>query len=165
MNEHSKDLSDRTFTGSLKISSQLESNPYAAYGVLAFVLSVFDRFSSIREFVTQTGVNTATLFTPQVIGILDGEISRNPGLIHDSYLMVDLINIYSYETTSSMSIVFDSLVDGITSTRTVSSSDGVISEEALDHYTVTDTEGFAGLLRNNKTLVAIYVYLLVMASF
>ena len=144
--------------------SRNENNPYADYGLLAFIGSLMDKFPSIKE-LTTTGINTATLFTPQIISTLDGEITRNPGIIHDSYLMVDLINIYSLETHNDINIAFDALVESIIKTRAITNIEIVISEEALDHYTVTDTESFMNLLYSNKVLVSIYLYLLVMAVF
>lgn len=145
--------------------SHIENNPYSNYGLLAFIGSTIERFSSLRDLNNSIGLNTATLFTPQVIAMLDGEIARNPNIIHDSYLVIDLINIYSFETTGDINVVFDSLVGSIVKTRGIGSTDNVISEEALDHYTVTDTDGLSSLLYNNKVLVALYVYILVTTIF
>lgn len=142
-----------------------DNNPYADYGLLAFIGSMMDKFPSIKELTTATGVNTATLFTPQIISMLDGEIARNSGIIHDSYLMVDLINMYSLEAHGNIHLAFDAIAEGIIKTRAITNTEIVISEEALDHYTVIDADSFLSLIYSNKVLVAVYLYLLVSAVF
>lgn len=163
MTENNKDFTGTSGTERLRVGG--ENNPYVNYGLLAYVAAMIDRFPSIRDLVVSTNINTATLFTAQVISTLDGEISRNPGVIHDSYLLIDLINIYSLETNVDVGITFDLLVNAILKTRSVDSSDILISEEALDHYTVENSESFKTLVSNNKVLVALYVYLLAVNLF
>lgn len=163
MTENNKDFTGTSATDRQRVGN--ENNPYANYGLLAYVAAMIDRFPSIRDLVASTNINTATLFTAQVISTLDGEISRNPGVIHDSYLLIDLINIYSLETNVDVGLTFDLLVNAILKTRSVDSSDILISEEALDHYTVENSESFKTLVSNNKVLVALYVYLLAVNLF
>ena len=161
--EHTKDHTGQTTSVGLRTSN--EGNPYSSYGLLAYLSTVIDKFHSLRSFVQSHNVNIAILFTPQVISFLDGEISRDPGIIYDTYLLVDLTNIYSLESNGCIDTTFNEVVDSIVKTRSVLSTTMVVSETALDPYTVTDIESFTALLHSNKVLVALYLYILTTALF
>ena len=137
-----------------------DNNPYSTYGVLAFVSTIIDKFPSIKEYVASSAVNTATLFVPQSLSYLDGDISRNPGLIHDAYLLLDMVNLYSFEVYTDPNTVIDNITNSIITTRYVPESDFLLAEEAIDAYTITDAVSFSSLIANNKIILAIYIYLL-----
>ena len=97
--------------------------------------------------------------------MLDGEISRDPGIIYDSFLLIDLVNIYSLETTGDIDTVYNEVVNSIIKTRAIFKQETVISETALDPYTIINIESFSELLHSNKTMVAIYLYILTTVLF
>jgi len=78
MTDKNKDHNGLTMTGSLNTGTI--DNPYNSYGLLAFINAVVDKFPSLKSVVTSYNINTGVLFTPQIISLLDGEISRDPGL-------------------------------------------------------------------------------------
>lgn len=161
--DHTKDHTGQTTGVGPKTGN--EGNPYSNYGLLAYLSTVIDKFHSLRSFVQSHNVNTAILFTPQVISLLDGEISRDPGIIYDTYLLVDLINLYSLEANDNIDTTFNEVANSIVKTRAIFNTDMVVSETTLDPYTVTDIESFSALLHSNKVLVALYLYILTTALF
>ena len=161
--DHTKDHTGQTMGVGPKTGS--EGNPYSNYGLLAYLSTVIDKFHSLRSFVQSHNVNVAILFTPQVISLLDGEISRDPGIIYDTYLLVDLINLYSLEANDNIDTTFNEVANSIVKTRAIFNTEMVVSETTLDPYTVTDLESFSALLHSNKVLVALYLYILTTALF
>lgn len=161
--DHTKDHTGQTTGVGPKTGN--EGNPYSNYGLLAYLSTVIDKFHSLRSFVQSHNVNVAILFTPQVISLLDGEISRDPGIIYDTYLLVDLINLYSLEANDNIDTTFNEVANSIVKTRAIFNTEMVISETTLDPYTVTDLESFSALLHSNKVLVALYLYILTTALF
>ena len=163
MTDRNKDHGDQSLPGT--IHSVTRDNPYSNYGLLAYINAVVDKFPSLKSVVTSYNINTGVLFTPQVISLLDGEISRDPGIIYDSFLLIDLVNIYSLETTGDIDTVYNEVVNSIIKTRAIFKQETVISETALDPYTIINIESFSELLHSNKTMVAIYLYILTTVLF
>lgn len=163
MSDKNKDYSSLTASGALNIGTT--DNPYSSYGLLAYINAVVDKFPSLKSLVTSYNINTGVLFTPQIISLLDGEISRDPGIIYDSFLLIDLVNIYSLETTGDIDTVYNEVVSSIVKTRAIFKQETVISETALDPYTIINIESFSELLHSNKTMVAVYLYILTTALF
>lgn len=163
MTDKNKDHNGLMMTGAL--STGITDNPYSSYGLLAYINAVVDKFPSLKSVVTSYNINTGVLLTPQVISLLDGEISRDPGIIYDSFLLIDLVNIYSLETTGDIDTVYNEVVNSIIKTRAIFKQETVISETALDPYTIINIESFSELLHSNKTMVAIYLYILTTVLF
>ncbi len=159
-----RDFSGLTTAGTLKVGDG-SKNPYSEYGLLAFIGAIVDNFKSLGEVVQQYNLNSATLFTPQILNLLDSEITRNPGVIHDAYLIMDLVNIYSIETTGNTEGVRTRLIESITLTRFTPNSGTILSEESLDHYVIDDAESFVSILQNNTILIALYLFILVKTLF
>jgi len=140
-------------------------NPYEEFGLLGFLNTNLDKFPSMRGVVESHAINSASLFAPQTLNMLDSEISRNPNLVYEGYFLLDLILTFCVQTGQDFETIVEQFVTGAVSTRVVEDFGMTISKDTLDPFVFSEKESAECLLRSNKTLLALYIYTLLINIF
>lgn len=144
------------------LSQQVESTMYSAISEssLQLLYSQVDNFPTLRAYVRQLEV-PSVLLLPQTLTHLDGELSRNSGLLFEAFSFLDVMSLVSMTTSGNPNQLSDSVVGMIKHNRTVNNTSLLLAANETANLIYGSEEDIDKLLGNNKVLIAIFLFSLV----
>lgn len=136
--------------------------PVTTDSIIALLSTQKDNMPVLRDFIKSKDLKPATIFLPQTLKMLDAELSSGQDvLVHDCINFLDAIKIYSLAVYGDSEIYLDRIEYFIVENRTVENLRHTLSGEALDDFFFSKKEDAMSFLKNNKFIVAMYVYTLI----
>lgn len=127
-------------------------------GMLEHLYLQTNNFPAMGQFFKSTKNTSSTLFLPQTLQLVDGEITRDPTLAHECYEYLDMLSVFSISIYGSPDAYTKALIEAIVENRFVEDFSSALGENTTTHIAITNRQEMRSLLDANKYLIALYIY-------
>ena len=103
----------------------------------------------------------SVIFTPTILVALDEELDRNTYLVHECLTYMDTIALLSIAEYGNANTFTEYVIEGLVRNKTAVNHNAVLGKKIMDDILFTTENDIHNLLRDNISILAIYIFMLV----
>lgn len=135
-------------------------------GVLSLIGTQLDNFPIIKQTCKELNLDTGSLLLPQTLAQIDGTLNHNSSFACDCLRFLDVVSFLVYSENKDPTDYFEAIIRTIGYIRSPEDYEELtFGKNSMNDLVFNSTEDAIVLIRSNKTLLALYIYLTVSTIF